>query len=206
MRECVCVHAYANVLMVRAEATLNSIGENDFATYFHYHQPGPAQGGVHIRPRVWSGQHARRGVQLCGKAHRRRCVQQRFAVVSVVSVVLVLFLFLYVMMFELLNKDCLLFFLTLSLSFSLSLYRSIMFPDVLKGYNGTIFAYGQTSSGKTHTMEVGKSNCMKASSFLLRTFERTCVVPKRKMQSGLLNPKVCPLFTCTHAHIHPPHI
>eukprot|EP00055_Hartaetosiga_balthica_P005059 m.14228 g.14228 ORF g.14228 m.14228 type:complete len:937 (-) comp4276_c0_seq1:155-2965(-) len=25
--------------------------------------------------------------------------------------------------------------------------------DVLKGYNGTIFAYGQTSSGKTHTME-----------------------------------------------------
>uniref|UniRef100_A0A8D0UVL2 Kinesin-like protein n=1 Tax=Sus scrofa TaxID=9823 RepID=A0A8D0UVL2_PIG len=26
-------------------------------------------------------------------------------------------------------------------------------PDVLEGYNGTIFAYGQTSSGKTHTME-----------------------------------------------------
>uniref|UniRef100_A0A668RAB1 Kinesin-like protein n=1 Tax=Oreochromis aureus TaxID=47969 RepID=A0A668RAB1_OREAU len=26
--------------------------------------------------------------------------------------------------------------------------------DVLEGYNGTIFAYGQTSSGKTHTMEV----------------------------------------------------
>ncbi|UYV62320.1 KIF5B, partial [Cordylochernes scorpioides] len=26
-------------------------------------------------------------------------------------------------------------------------------PDVLMGYNGTIFAYGQTSSGKTHTME-----------------------------------------------------
>jgi kinesin family protein 5 len=25
--------------------------------------------------------------------------------------------------------------------------------DVLTGYNGTIFAYGQTSSGKTHTME-----------------------------------------------------
>ncbi|CAM9541384.1 unnamed protein product [Lampetra fluviatilis] len=25
--------------------------------------------------------------------------------------------------------------------------------DVLQGYNGTIFAYGQTSSGKTHTME-----------------------------------------------------
>lgn len=26
--------------------------------------------------------------------------------------------------------------------------------DVLSGYNGTVFAYGQTSSGKTHTMEV----------------------------------------------------
>jgi hypothetical protein len=26
--------------------------------------------------------------------------------------------------------------------------------DVLTGYNGTVFAYGQTSSGKTHTMEV----------------------------------------------------
>uniref|UniRef100_A0A8C2DKU8 Kinesin-like protein n=1 Tax=Cyprinus carpio TaxID=7962 RepID=A0A8C2DKU8_CYPCA len=30
--------------------------------------------------------------------------------------------------------------------------------DVLDGYNGTIFAYGQTSSGKTHTMEVRKKN------------------------------------------------
>ena len=26
--------------------------------------------------------------------------------------------------------------------------------DVLSGYNATIFAYGQTASGKTHTMEV----------------------------------------------------
>lgn len=26
--------------------------------------------------------------------------------------------------------------------------------DVLNGYNGTVFAYGQTSSGKTHTIEV----------------------------------------------------
>ena len=26
--------------------------------------------------------------------------------------------------------------------------------DVLGGYNATIFAYGQTASGKTHTMEV----------------------------------------------------
>lgn len=29
-----------------------------------------------------------------------------------------------------------------------------LIADVLSGYNGTIFAYGQTSSGKTHTMEV----------------------------------------------------
>ena len=29
----------------------------------------------------------------------------------------------------------------------------LVFSDVLNGYNGTIFAYGQTSSGKTHTME-----------------------------------------------------
>jgi len=27
-----------------------------------------------------------------------------------------------------------------------------MINDVLQGYNGTIFAYGQTSSGKTFTM------------------------------------------------------
>ncbi|XP_033116058.1 kinesin heavy chain-like isoform X3 [Anneissia japonica] len=30
---------------------------------------------------------------------------------------------------------------------------SAIVKDVLEGYNGTIFAYGQTSSGKTHTME-----------------------------------------------------
>lgn len=30
----------------------------------------------------------------------------------------------------------------------------VFLADVLCGYNGTIFAYGQTSSGKTHTMEV----------------------------------------------------
>uniref|UniRef100_A0AAY4AQF4 Kinesin-like protein n=1 Tax=Denticeps clupeoides TaxID=299321 RepID=A0AAY4AQF4_9TELE len=34
--------------------------------------------------------------------------------------------------------------------------------DVLEGYNGTIFAYGQTSSGKTHTMEgnLHDTDCM----------------------------------------------
>ncbi|RXM92215.1 Kinesin heavy chain isoform 5C [Acipenser ruthenus] len=34
--------------------------------------------------------------------------------------------------------------------------------DVLGGYNGTIFAYGQTSSGKTHTMEVRFHCCSEA--------------------------------------------
>ena len=35
-------------------------------------------------------------------------------------------------------------------------YQTVGLPvvkSVLEGYNGTIFAYGQTSSGKTHTME-----------------------------------------------------
>ena len=35
----------------------------------------------------------------------------------------------------------------------LSWFPSV-YIDVLGGYNGTIFAYGQTASGKTHTMEV----------------------------------------------------
>uniref|UniRef100_A0A8C9FRL0 Kinesin motor domain-containing protein n=1 Tax=Pavo cristatus TaxID=9049 RepID=A0A8C9FRL0_PAVCR len=35
-----------------------------------------------------------------------------------------------------------------------AVYSSCITSDVLEGYNGTIFAYGQTSSGKTHTMEV----------------------------------------------------
>lgn len=37
---------------------------------------------------------------------------------------------------------------------STSALSLLSLPDVLAGYNGTIFAYGQTSSGKTHTMEV----------------------------------------------------
>ena len=32
-------------------------------------------------------------------------------------------------------------------------FKFVSLSDVLCGYNGTIFAYGQTSSGKTHTME-----------------------------------------------------
>ena len=32
--------------------------------------------------------------------------------------------------------------------------------SVCRGYNGTIFAYGQTASGKTHTMQ-GRSPCQR---------------------------------------------
>lgn len=31
--------------------------------------------------------------------------------------------------------------------------------NVLEGYNGTIFAYGQTGCGKTHTMQVRDKRC-----------------------------------------------
>jgi kinesin family protein 5 len=37
----------------------------------------------------------------------------------------------------------------------MQVYKTAVEPiveSVLDGYNGTIFAYGQTSSGKTHTM------------------------------------------------------
>ena len=36
------------------------------------------------------------------------------------------------------------------------LFILFLLVDILSGYNGTIFAYGQTSSGKTHTMEVSE--------------------------------------------------
>uniref|UniRef100_A0AAR2KJI8 Kinesin-like protein n=1 Tax=Pygocentrus nattereri TaxID=42514 RepID=A0AAR2KJI8_PYGNA len=38
--------------------------------------------------------------------------------------------------------------------------------DVLDGYNGTIFAYGQTSSGKTHTMECFFTHCVNSCLFV----------------------------------------
>ena len=42
----------------------------------------------------------------------------------------------------------------LNVSYSMISFFSKSLSDVLSGYNGTIFAYGQTASGKTHTMEV----------------------------------------------------
>ena len=49
------------------------------------------------------------------------------------------------------------FFCSMSIIFverCMCLNFCMYYTDVLGGYNGTIFAYGQTSSGKTHTMEV----------------------------------------------------
>ena len=45
--------------------------------------------------------------------------------------------------------------------FQLMTVTYCLFVDVLNGYNGTIFAYGQTASGKTHTIEV----CLISTSF-----------------------------------------
>ena len=41
--------------------------------------------------------------------------------------------------------------------------------SVLEGYNGTIFAYGQTGTGKTHTME-GKESPPELNGIIPRTF------------------------------------
>lgn len=42
--------------------------------------------------------------------------------------------------------------------------------NVLEGYNGTIFAYGQTGTGKTHTM-AGAENDYKERGIMPRAFE-----------------------------------
>ncbi len=42
--------------------------------------------------------------------------------------------------------------------------------NVLEGYNGTIFAYGQTGTGKTHTM-AGLENDHKQRGIMPRSFE-----------------------------------
>ena len=42
--------------------------------------------------------------------------------------------------------------------------------SVLEGYNGTIFAYGQTGTGKTFTME-GKENPPELTGIIPRTFQ-----------------------------------
>ena len=53
------------------------------------------------------------------------------------------------------------------------MYNSTASPiveSVLEGYNGTIFAYGQTGTGKTHTME-GKDDPPTLRGIIPRTFD-----------------------------------
>lgn len=57
---------------------------------------------------------------------------------------------------EMCEKFTLRFLKFLKFNATTSVVNPSMCADVLEGYNGTIFAYGQTSSGKTHTMEVKK--------------------------------------------------
>ena len=47
---------------------------------------------------------------------------------------------------------------------------SNIIENVLEGYNGTIFAYGQTGTGKTHTM-TGKENDIDEKGIMPRSFE-----------------------------------
>lgn len=43
----------------------------------------------------------------------------------------------------------------------INVFKLVALPiieSVLEGYNGTVFAYGQTGTGKTHTMEGNKDD------------------------------------------------
>ena len=55
--------------------------------------------------------------------------------------------------FNIVTRMCFEEFLAQTTTFEKSFDTFVFTLDVLMGYNGTIFAYGQTSSGKTHTME-----------------------------------------------------
>lgn len=49
--------------------------------------------------------------------------------------------------------------------------------SVLDGYNGTIFAYGQTGCGKTHTM-MGSSESEESKGIIPRTFSQIITLTK----------------------------
>jgi hypothetical protein len=49
--------------------------------------------------------------------------------------------------------------------------------EVLKGFNATIFAYGQTGTGKTHTMEVCSNN---STCFSTTQWAHQSTVPQRQ--------------------------
>lgn len=55
----------------------------------------------------------------------------------------------------------------------ISIFQQAALPiieSVLEGYNGTVFAYGQTGTGKTHTME-GDKDDFDQKGVIPRTFE-----------------------------------
>jgi kinesin family protein 3/17 len=49
--------------------------------------------------------------------------------------------------------------------------------NVLEGYNGTIFAYGQTGCGKTHTM-MGSNESEESKGIIPRTFSQIITITK----------------------------
>jgi kinesin family protein 3/17 len=57
--------------------------------------------------------------------------------------------------------------------------------NVLEGYNGTIFAYGQTGCGKTHSM-VGKLNVEQERGIIPRTFNHILGVVKEATNKEFL--------------------
>uniref|UniRef100_A0A8C9TM68 Kinesin-like protein n=1 Tax=Scleropages formosus TaxID=113540 RepID=A0A8C9TM68_SCLFO len=62
--------------------------------------------------------------------------------------------------------------------------------DVLAGYNGTIFAYGQTSSGKTHTMEVMLDHMGRNECYFLCTTYSVMVMEHFPMTGKLHDPEL----------------
>ena len=57
---------------------------------------------------------------------------------------------------------------------------SNIIENVLEGYNGTIFAYGQTGTGKTHTM-TGEENDPVEMGIMPRSFDDVFKSSKRSM-------------------------
>lgn len=57
--------------------------------------------------------------------------------------------------------------------------------NVLEGYNGTIFAYGQTGCGKTHTM-MGSNESEESKGIIPRTFSQIITITKSQSSKNHL--------------------
>ena len=66
--------------------------------------------------------------------------------------------------------------------------------SVLDGYNGTIFAYGQTGCGKTHTM-MGGHNSEEDKGIIPRTFSQIITITKN-------DPSKTHLIRCSFIEIY----